>query len=76
MEVRETPLPRSPWAKAGAYPISIVLTGRGAMPSFVPYLTPAQMAQVLTFVRTSFGNSYAKPVTEAEVTAILTAKKR
>ena len=65
----------NPKLAAAAYPITIVLTGKGAMPSFVPYLTPAQMAQVLTFVRTSFGNSYTKPVTEAEVAAMLAARK-
>jgi mono/diheme cytochrome c family protein len=66
----------NPKLAAAAYPITIVLTGKGAMPSFVPYLTPAQMAQVLTFVRTSFGNSYTKPVTEAEVSAMLAARKK
>lgn len=66
----------NPKLAAAAYPITIVLTGKGAMPSFVPYLTPAQMAEVLTFVRTSFGNSYAKPVTEAEVAAMLAARKK
>jgi len=66
----------NPRLGAAAYPITIVLTGKGAMPSFFPYLTPAQMAEVLTFVRTSFGNSYSKPVTEADVTAIIAARKR
>ena len=67
----------NPKLAVAAYPITIVLTGKGAMPSFVPYFTPAQMAEVLTFVRTSFGNNYAKPVTEADVKAIMaTAKPR
>jgi mono/diheme cytochrome c family protein len=66
----------NPRLAAARYPIQVVLTGRGAMPSFTPYLKPAQMAAVITFVRTSFGNSYAKPVTEAEVSAILAARKK
>lgn len=63
----------NPRLAVAAYPITVALTGKGAMPSFAPYLTPAQLAEVLTFVRTSFGNNYPKPVTEAEVKAILAA---
>ena len=59
-------------AKLGvaAYPITIVLMGKGAMPGFSDVLKPQQVAQVITYVRTNFGNSYAKPVTEADVQAI------
>lgn len=69
-------LASNPRLAAAAYPIQVVLTGRGAMPSFAPYLKPAQMAAVITFVRTSFGNSYAKPVTEAEVTQAMARLKK
>jgi mono/diheme cytochrome c family protein len=57
-----------------AYPITIVLMGKGAMPGFSDVLKPQQIAQVITYVRTSFGNSYPKPVTEAEVLAIAATK--
>jgi mono/diheme cytochrome c family protein len=57
-----------------AYPILVVLEGKGVMPGFADYLTPAQIAQVITYARANFGNSYAKPVTEAEVRAIAAAK--
>lgn len=63
-------------AKLGvaAYPITIVLIGKGVMPGFSDYLKPAQIAQVIGYVRTHFGNSYAKPVTEADVLAIAATK--
>ena len=66
----------NPRLAAAGYPIQVVLTGKGAMPSFTPYLKPAQMAAVITFVRTSFGNSYPKPVTEADVTQAMGRLKK
>jgi len=66
----------NPRLAAAAYPVQIVLTGRGAMPSFAPYLKPAQMAAVITYVRTSLGNSYKTPVTEADVTAAMARLKK
>jgi len=49
-----------------AYPIGILLKGRGGMPWFTDMLTPAQMAAVITYVRSHF-NDYPDPVTEADV---------
>ncbi len=49
-----------------AYPIGILLKGRGGMPWFTDMLTPAQMAAVITYVRGHF-NKYPNPVTEADV---------
>jgi mono/diheme cytochrome c family protein len=48
------------------YPIVILLKGRGGMPWFTDMLTPAQMAAVITYVRSHF-NHYPDPVTEADV---------
>lgn len=56
-------------AEAG-YPILMVANGHGAMPWFNGDLTPAQMAAVITYVRTHFGNNYADPVSAADVTAV------
>lgn len=50
-----------------AYPIMIVANGKGAMPWMKDLLTPAQIAAVVGYVRTHFGNNYPEPVTEAEV---------
>ena len=47
---------------------STVLNGRGGMPSFKGDLKDAEIAQILTYVRSSWGNS-AGPVTEAQVAA-------
>ena len=57
-------------AEAG-YPIGMIAQGRGAMPPLTDLLGPAQIAAVVTYVRTHFGNSYKKPVTEAEVRMML-----
>ena len=54
-----------------AYPISILLKGRGGMPWFTDMLTPAQMAAVITYVRSHF-NDYPDPVTEADVQRLAT----
>jgi mono/diheme cytochrome c family protein len=49
------------------YPIGMIMQGRGAMPPLTDLLGPAQIAGVVTYVRTHFGNNYKKPVTEAAV---------
>lgn len=56
-------------AKLGvaAYPITVVVRGKGGMPPFAGTLNPAEVAAVVTYVRTNFGNNFAKPVTEDEV---------
>ena len=60
-------------ANAG-YPITMVLYGRGAMPSLTFMLTPAQIANVVGYVRTHFGNNYPGTVTEADVKVLAVAK--
>ena len=55
---------------AAAYPIMVVVRGQKGMPPFGPVLDDEQVAAVVTYVRTHFGNSYAKPVTAAEVKAL------
>lgn len=52
-----------------AYPIGVVVRGKGAMPPMAEILKPGQIAAVLTFVRSNFGNSYAPPITETDVKA-------
>ena len=49
------------------YPIGIVTGGKGAMPWFRGQLTDQQIADVITYVRTHFGNSYKAAVTVAQV---------
>ena len=64
-------LAKNPRLAGAAYPIMIVTQGKGAMPGFSQTLTNAQMANAITYVRTHFGNAYAKPVTEAQVAAMV-----
>lgn len=52
--------------KYAAYPLTIVAKGKGAMPWHTDLLKPAQIAAVVGYVRTHFGNDYKEPVTEAE----------
>lgn len=56
--------------EAAGYPILMVARGRGAMPAFAGMLNAKQIANVATYVRTHFGNTYPEPVTPAEVTEI------
>lgn len=53
--------------EVSAYPVMMVVNGNKAMPSFKHAMTDAQIAAVVTYVRTHFGNSYADPVTVDEV---------
>ncbi len=64
----------NPRLAVAAYPIAMVVNGRGAMPGFTDILNPAQIANVVGYVRTHFGNAYAKPVTPEEVEKIERAK--
>jgi mono/diheme cytochrome c family protein len=60
-------LAKNPKLAEPGYPIGMILQGRGAMPPLTDLLNPAQIAAVVTYVCTHFGNSYKKPVTEADV---------
>jgi cytochrome c6 len=50
-----------------------LLKGRGGMPSFSDDLTDAQIATVLTYVRSSWGN-HAPPVTTETVASVRAGK--
>jgi len=49
------------------YPTYLVLNGHRGMPGFKTMLDDSQVAAVVTYVRTHFGNAYAKPVTPEAV---------
>lgn len=63
-------LANNPRLGTAAYPIYIIEKGKGGMPWFRESLTPAQVASVVTYLRTHFGNDFPEPVTAAEVEAI------
>ncbi len=48
----------NPKLASAAYPVVMVMNGRGAMPAFGPLLSDAQVADVVNYVRSHFGNAY------------------
>ena len=54
---------------ARLYPVSVVINGQKAMPSFGADLSDEQIANVINYVRTHFGNHYKDAVTAANVKA-------
>lgn len=67
-------LARNDKLSSSSYPVMMVLNGRGAMPSFREEMTDAQIAAVVAYVRTHFGNNYADPVPLDEVKQVREAK--
>ncbi len=62
-------LAANPRLEASGYPVMLVVHGQNAMPPVGTMMTDAQVAEVVNYVRTHFGNSYSDPVTEADVAA-------
>lgn len=60
-------LAKNPNLAVAAYPVMMVTTGRGAMPSFRDLLQPPQIANVVNYVRTHFGNDYKDAVKAQDV---------
>ncbi|MEK6262998.1 MAG: cytochrome c [Planctomycetota bacterium] len=60
-------LANNPKLQAASYPVIMVLYGKAGMPWFNGLLTPEQIAAIVGYVRTNFGNNYAEPVTTEEV---------
>lgn len=50
-----------------AYAVGVVLHGQNAMPGFAHTLSDRQIADVVGFIRTDFGNRYPDAPTEADV---------
>jgi mono/diheme cytochrome c family protein len=56
--------------ETAAYPISMVLKGQKAMPGLGMQLDDQQVADVVNYVRTNFGNKYKDKVKPADVKAM------
>jgi mono/diheme cytochrome c family protein len=54
---------------AAGYPLALIIRGRNGMPPFGDLLTDAQVAAVVNYVRTHFGNQFADEVTAADAKA-------
>jgi mono/diheme cytochrome c family protein len=63
-------LAHNPRLAAGDYPVVRVLHGSKAMPPFAALLSDAQVAAVVGYVRTHFGNDYKDKVTADQVRSI------
>jgi mono/diheme cytochrome c family protein len=62
-------LANNPHLEAAGYPVGVVLHGQKAMPWFSDYFSDEQVANVVNYVRTNFGNHYTDKVTPADVKA-------
>jgi len=60
-------LARNETLKAANYPVYIVLHGQKAMPPFGRMMSDDQVAAVVNYVRTHFGNNYSDAVTAQDV---------
>lgn len=59
-----------PALAAGAYPVHVVVNGQRAMPPLGDMMTDDQVAAVVNYVRSHFGNNYPDPVTAADVKSV------
>jgi len=56
--------------EAGGYPVSVVVNGLKGMPPLGPMLSDEQVATVVNYVRTNFGNKYADAVTAEDAKGV------
>jgi len=49
------------------YPVNLVVEGNGAMPAFGDWLDDEQIAAVVSYIRTAFGNDYTDEVSAEDV---------
>ena len=63
-------LAEDPRLASNLYPTLMVLNGQRAMPSFGGSLNDAQVAAVVNYLRTHFGNKYKDPITPEQVKAL------
>ena len=60
-------LANNPNLASNLYPVAILLNGKNGMPQFARVFDDAQIAAVVNYVRTHFGNNYTDAVSVAEV---------
>ncbi|OYW44779.1 MAG: hypothetical protein B7Z08_08115 [Sphingomonadales bacterium 32-68-7] len=63
-------LEKSERLAASGYPAYVVLKGMNGMPAVGSMMSDEQVAEVVNYVRTNFGNTYTDPITAEEVKAI------
>lgn len=60
-------LAKNPKLEVAGYPVAVVVNGQKAMPAFGGMMSDQQIADVVNYVRTHFGNNYKDKVTPADV---------
>ena len=60
-------LAANPKLASAAYPALTVIKGRHGMPAFGEYLTDAQVAEIVNYVRTHFDNHYTDALSAEDV---------
>ncbi len=60
-------LAKNPNLQSSGYPITLVVRGQRAMPPFGGMMNDDQIAAVVNYVRTHFGNNYRDAVTAKDV---------
>ncbi|MCM2329670.1 Cytochrome c, mono-and diheme variants [Geopseudomonas sagittaria] len=60
-------LANNPRLAAAAYPIYMVANGQSGMPAFKSSLSDEEIAAVVGYIRSHFGNQYTEPVTLQDV---------
>jgi mono/diheme cytochrome c family protein len=63
-------LAANPKLEASGYPVYILLNGMNGMPPVGQMMSDQQVAEVVNYVRTHFGNNYKDAVTAEEVKAL------
>jgi mono/diheme cytochrome c family protein len=61
---------------AKLYPAMLIVNGQGAMPAFGPMMNDEQVAAVVNYVRSSFGNRYTDALGQAEVAGVRPPEQR
>jgi mono/diheme cytochrome c family protein len=56
--------------EASGYPLLVVMQGLHGMPPLAPFMTDQQVADVINYVRTHFGNQYKDALTANDVKAM------
>lgn len=60
-------LANNPRLEEPGYPIAIIINGQKAMPPLGAYFSDRQIAEVVNYIRSHFGNRYTDKVTAATV---------
>lgn len=63
-------LATNPRLASNLYPVSVVWNGKNGMPPVGRYLSDAQIAAVVNYVRTNFGNDYRDTLSAQDVKQI------